>query len=498
MTDLQTLKVWEEYRYNLQKATQIAIEDEATKRNRIKKLESDNEAWYKYYFPNYASSEPALFHKKSSRKFIDNNQIYIVRPWARELAKSARTMFDVFYLMFARKEAKCIELISHTNEQATLLLKPWKINLESNQRIINDYGAQVPIVGWSDDNFKTRNGNLIVGFGAGQSPRGVRNEEVRPDTLIFDDIDTDEEIINTERIDKKWNWIEQAVIPSMSVSGKKRILFNGNIIGNDTCITRAIKVADFAKVVNIRDEQGKSTWIKNSEEHIDWLLSKISYASAQKEYFNNPITVGQVFKKITWGKIPMLKTFSALVLYGDPSYSNKTDKQNSNKCVVLLGKKDNKFYVINCRLDKAVNSDFVSWYNELKNEYNAQSVQYYNYVENNTLQDPFFSQVLKPEFEKQGLLIRGDERQKPDKFFRIEGNLEPINSSGNLIFNDAEKDNPHMKRLEEQFKVFSKATARKLDGTDAVEGGVWVLNNKILQKTEIQTFKLEKSKKNYY
>ena len=68
----------------------------------------------------------------------------------------------------------------------------------------------------------------------------------------------------------------------------------------------------------------------------------------------------------------------------------------------------------------------------------------------------FFEQVFRPLFdqvgEKEGYLsIIGDDRKKPEKFVRIEGNLEPLSRNGQLIFNIDEKDNPNMKRLEDQF-----------------------------------------------
>ena len=105
-------------------------------------------------------------------------------------------------------------------------------------------------------------------------------------------------------------------------------------------------------------------------------------------------------------------------------------------------------------------------------------------IENNKLQDPFFQQVFKPLVAKVrrerniSLYIRGDEEKKTEKATRIEANLEPMNRDGNLILNEAEKDNPHMKELEDQFKLFTLTLKYPADGPDAVEGG-----NRIIDKT---------------
>ena len=72
-----------------------------------------------------------------------------------------------------------------------------------------------------------------------------------------------------------------------------------------------------------------------------------------------------------------------------------------------------------------------------------------------------------------------DERKKPPKFDRIEGNLEPLNRQGRLVLNIDEKDNPHMKRLEEQFLLINRAMRSPADGPDCIEGAVWILNQKI-------------------
>lgn len=501
-TDKVLYRDWEIFKKDLLAEATLEYETEEDQAKRIKKLEANPEDWFRYYFPNYYTAEPANFHKKSTKRVLNNRRLYMVKAWSRELAKSVRTMMEVLFIAYATEEQANTLLISSDKDSADELLEPYRINIEHNPRLKNDYGTQAMPGKWQRGNFKMRNRSTFLGVGAGQNPRGSREEEIRPTIIIFDDIDTDEQVRNEEQIDKKWQWIEKAVIPTVSVSGDIRIIFCGNIIAKDTCITRAIKQADYVEIVNIRDETGKSTWPqKNSEKHIDWILSKISWASQQGEYFNNPIKSGTVFKEITWGKIPRIDSFKYLIKYGDPSYSNKTKKQNSNKCVVLMGKKNDKFYVITCRLDKATNSDFVKWYNSIDEGYKHDKVQLYNWVENNSLQDPFFEQVLKPEFVKQKIKIKGDGRKKPEKFFRVEGNLEPLNREGNLIFNINEKDNPHMKRMEEHFIDFSEATAKVLDGPDAVEGGHYILENKRekLKPEDVSSFnyKNKKSKHKY-
>ena len=58
-----------------------------------------------------------------------------------------------------------------------------------------------------------------------------------------------------------------------------------------------------------------------------------------------------------------------------------------------------------------------------------------------------------------------------------------MNRTGRLILNEAEKGNPHMKRLEEQFLLVNPRLAAPADGPDCVEGGVWIVNQKLTALT---------------
>lgn len=108
----------------------------------------------------------------------------------------------------------------------------------------------------------------------------------------------------------------------------------------------------------------------------------------------------------------------------------------------------------------------------------------YCYMENNKLQDPFFEQVFKPllreEARRRGreLHIRGDERRKTDKATRIEANLEPVDRNGAWVFNEEERDNPHMQELISQFRMFEMHLPYNADGPDCIEGGMTIISQK--------------------
>ena len=483
-TDKELMHYWENYRSSLMSDQWVEQKSHAEILKHKILLEQDPLQWIKFFFPQFAYAEFAPFHKKAIKRLIKNEEWYEVLSWSRELSKSTVTMFVVLYLALTGKKRNII-LTSSSYDNAERLLEPYRANLDSNQRIMAYYGKQEHVGSWEMGEFTTTKDVSFRAVGAKQSPRGTKNKEVRPDVIIADDFDTDQDCLNPDMIDKNWNWFQEALYPTRSISMPLLVIWCGNVIATDCCITRAGKLADNWDIINIRDKNGVSSWPeKNSEAHINRVLSKMSTKASQQEYFNNPLSEGKVFKEIRWGQVPPLNKFKFIISYSDPAPSNKGGKKTSYKSNFLIGCLEGVYYIITGYLDHVTNDEFVNWYYYIHETVNART-QIYFYQENNTLQDPFYQQVFIPLFFDKGkehgyyLSISSDERKKPDKFSRIEGTLEPLNKQGRMVLNIREKDNPHMLRLEEQFKLIDEKLAAPADGPDCIEGGVYILNQKM-------------------
>lgn len=490
---------WDKFRESVRKNTSInLLETPEQKKKRIAELEADPQKWKEYYFPNYFKKYPSpAFHIRASKRLLSNfskkKHWYEVRHWARGLSKSTTMMADVLYLVFTGK-LKNIILTSSTYDAAEGFLTKYQVQLDSNQRIKSDYGKQELPGSWSSGNFTTRDGVKFLALGARQSPRGNGNEDVRPDCIIVDDFDTDEECRNPDIINQKWDWFEKALFFTVDTSEPYLIVWLGNIIAEDCCVVRAGAVADHTEIINIRDKDNKSVWPeKNKESDIGYQLSKVSYEAGQQELFNNPLRQGQTFKEMNYGKCPRLQDLEACIVYADPAPSNrdkpttKSKLQNSAKSVVIVGFKALKYYVYKVWLDNTTNANFIDWLYAARDFIGGRVPTWY-FIENNTLQNPFYEQVLLPLIFEKGkalssvLPITPDQRDKPDKWVRIEGTLEPLNRLALLILNEDEKGNKHMERLESQFKSAS-ATSRTMDGPDSVEGGVHIIKTKLEVKS---------------
>ncbi|ROH98402.1 hypothetical protein EGI16_21440 [Chryseobacterium sp. G0240] len=491
ISDKKHLDLWDLFRDNMSKATPVDIhETEQEKRKRIADLEANPEKWFEYYFPNFYTHKPAVFHLLATERVIKNSEWLEVRSWSREMAKTARTMMEVLYLCFTRKK-KVWLMVSNTEDNAIRLLQPYKNVLESNNRIINDYGVQKNIGKWSDNEFTSKFGFSFRALGEGNSPRGTRNDAARPDGIIVDDFDTDEKCRNKKRVTDATNWLLEAVFPTRAVNVDLLVIVNGNKIHKYCTITILGEMADYWDIVNLTDDKGNSNWPnKNTKEAIHRMFynskgkRKISNKAIQKEYYNNPTAEGDTMTQFVWGKCPPLKSCEKVVVYCDPSPSNKKETKSSSKAVVILGLFDGKYYVYKVWLAKATNPEFVGWIGQAYHYLDRHGIDTKKmFIENNSLQDPFFQQVIKPLLEKYRkknnlkLPLREDKRKKADKFDRIE-NMKDDNTDGNIIFNEEEKDNPMMIEMEDQWLGVSPES-KEMDGPDAVEGAKTMIDTRV-------------------
>lgn len=498
---------WEEFIRQIRSQTAVDFTmNDVEKAQKLRELEAHPVEWIKFMFYKYAKYEFAKFQLKAIERIIGHSDgnWYEVLSWARELAKSTIVMMIVMYLVIVKKNKRVIILASATNDAAIKLLNVYRGQFEANERLKYFYGN---LIGdkWTEDYFILSTRASFMAMGWGQSPRGVKLGEVRPDLLLMDDYDTDEECRNPDVVNNKWNWFEQALFFTGSFSEKLLTIWTGNIIARDCCVSRAgSKARELAAlkkpignwdIINIRmvdidnpDPQmdyqyGTSVWPqKNTEEDVEEKLAQVSLASGQKECFNNPVVEGSYFKEIRWGECPPINKLKYIVSYGDPAPSNNTSKKakkNSFKANFLMGLYEGTLYVYTGYLLHVTNDEFVNWY-YYQHDYVRERAQQRNYIENNKLQDPFYQQVFVPLFLVKGkekgyyINISPDGRDKPDKFVRIEGNLEPLNRAGRLVLNIREKDNPNMQRLEEQFHLFDDGLPAPADGPDAIEGGYYM------------------------
>lgn len=490
LKDKNAIIDWKAYREALKKATIVDhSESFGEKQKRIKRLEADNEEWFAYYFPHVSCNPvtnehilPADFHIKATKRIMKDRNWFECRCWSRSLAKSTRTRMEVLKLVLTGKK-KNILMISNSWDNACRLIEPYRAELDTNQRIIADYGKQRGLNKWRKGDFITKTGVAFRAVGADQSPRGANESNIRPDTLLFDDIDTDQDCKSPDIIKERVKWIFGAVIGTREIYIKLLIIACGNIIAEYCCMTEMMKKANYVDIVNIRTN-GVSSWAKNSEQDIDEALSILPHSIIQQEYYNSPVTEGRIFFNLTYCKVPALASMEQLIVYGDPSTSNKESQNSSYKVVALLGRKKGITYVVKTFCKQCGQSDFIQAYYDMYTLVATEGATAQYYMECNSLQEGFFDSFYDPEFKRISrqrgvpVFVQKDQRPKASKYTRIEATLQPPYKLGWLVFNQKEENNEHMKETDGQFKAVSPTYKGAMDAPDCIEGAYKILDQR--------------------
>jgi len=80
-------------------------------------------------------------------------------------------------------------------------------------------------VKWAEEDIVTTTGIRISARGAGQSLRGLRQRAARPDLVIVDDLENDQDVENAESREKLLRWVKRAVL---NLGKNCQFLFIGN------------------------------------------------------------------------------------------------------------------------------------------------------------------------------------------------------------------------------------------------------------------------------
>lgn len=133
------------------------------------------------------------------------------------------------------RKSRHVVLISETEGQASDFLNDIKVPLQENENLIELFGvrkfekeSQTEIIVQMDDGHLFR----IIAKGAEQKVRGTKWRGVRPDLVIGDDMEGDEQVLNRDRRDKFKKWVHGAVLPALSDKGRAR--FVGTILHLDS------------------------------------------------------------------------------------------------------------------------------------------------------------------------------------------------------------------------------------------------------------------------
>ena len=491
----QALERWKRLTENIQNLSTVnAAETKAEQLARVERARKDYAYFVEYYFPHYCTDRDtgkvipsARHHIDAARKIIRNKTLKAVFKWARGQAKSTHmdVMIPMWLMCQKKREINVMVLVGKSEDSAQTLLGDIQAELQYNKRYIHDFGTKYNAGNWQEGEFVTSDGVAFFARGRGQSPRGLRYRNKRPDYIVIDDLDDDELCENDARVRKITEWVKEALFGAFGAEGGRFIMV-GNLISKNSVLANiaASKGVEVSQV-NVLNRNGKSAWPEYwTEERIREKREFMGYRAFEKEYMNNPIKEGSVFRKdwIRWGRMLPLDKYEMIVAYCDPSFKGST--QNDYKAIKVWAKTGTELHHLFAFVRQCSVGEMVRWFYDL-HERMPEGVICNYYIEANFLQD-----ILLDEFDAEGRLrgyqlpIQADRRKKPDKFARIEA-VSPLWERGFVRYNEKMKDDPDMLAGIEQTLSIEKGSRTHDDAPDADEGAIYILQ-KHTRKREYQ------------
>lgn len=401
-------------------------------------------------------------------------------------AKSTNFTFkdSLHAILYAYKHY--ILILSDSSEQAEGFLDDIKTEIEDNANIIMDFGSLKGDKAWRTGVILTKTDIKAEAIGSGKKVRGRRHRNWRPDLIVLDDIENDENVNTPEQRRKLKNWFEKAV--SKAGDTYTDIMYIGTILHYDSLLNNVLqnpryKTKKYRSVIseavntklwdewesiytnlfNENHEEDARTFYEAHEEEMllgaevlweeklsyyDLMEIKVSEgtASFNSELQNDPIDPESATFNPEWFDYyePELMDFggSEFVFVGanDPSLGKNKKSDTSSIINLALSTKTGYMYVVDASVEKrkpdVIIEDVFEMNRRLKRDYKK---GFYKFGVEVVQFQYFFKEVMAAKSAEEGEYIQIEEIQSTvNKILRIES-LQPVIKNKYLKFNREHK-----------------------------------------------------------
>jgi predicted phage terminase large subunit-like protein len=227
----------------------------------------DLEYFGKAYFSHYFNRKTPEFHRELDH--IWKSGVIKVKGGVRRAvaaprghAKSTNLTFKdtIHSVVYGYKHY--ILIFSDSSEQAEGFLSNIRNEFEDNEPLKEDFGDLQGEV-WRNNVLVTNTDIKLEALGAGKKVRGRKHKNWRPDLLVLDDIENDENVRTPEQRKKLENWFYKAV--SKAGDDYTDIIYIGTLLHYDSLLAKVLRnpayqskkykaVISFAKNKDLWDE----------------------------------------------------------------------------------------------------------------------------------------------------------------------------------------------------------------------------------------------------
>lgn len=340
---------------------------------------------------------------------------------------------------------KNVLILGSNSDRANDRLRAIKYEIVTNELLQFLYGDLQGEV-WNEAKVILSNGVILQAFGRGQSLRGVKHLDTRPDFCFADDIEEEEHVRTPEARQETLSWFMSVVLPALDKNSRVRV--NATPLDRDSLpLTLSRQAGWITKTYPIEyfDAQGERKAMWEARFPLDWVDSKKQEYhdlgmdhEYEREYMcraEDPTK--KVFTSSMIKVEPRVRTWHPTFAFYDPARTVKTTSATTGwACWSWIAK---RMIVWDGGAESWQPDAIIDHMFKLDDDYQPVSIG----VEQTGLHE-FIMQPLRQEQVKRGFLIPVEAWNAPKGKEQFISALQPFFSAGEIVF---AKDLPATKQF---------------------------------------------------
>jgi predicted phage terminase large subunit-like protein len=352
----------------------------------------DLEFFGRAYFPHYFSRPSPDFHREldgiwqqgvlkgrsplapaEAKKISRLPGVRRVVAAPRGHAKSTNLTFKgtMHAVLYEYKHYPII--ISDSSEQAEGFLDNIRVEFEENPAIIEDFGF-LPGKVWRSNVLVTKSNIKLEAIGSGKKIRGRKHRNWRPDLIILDDVENDENVRTPDQRVKLDNWFKKAV--SKAGDDYTDIIYIGTLLHYDSLLANTLKNPAYRAIkykAVISFSEADALWQQWTEIYTD--LANDDREREALAFFRQHQTAMLAGAKVLWEeKLSYYDLMVMRVSEGESAFNSEMQNEpiNPDDCLFM--------------------EEWLDYYNEAEVDFHDRAFQFFGFV------DPSLGKSKKSDF----------------------------------------------------------------------------------------------------
>lgn len=266
-----------------------------------------------------------------------------------------------------------IIILSDSSEQAEGFLESIRVEMEENEAIAQDFGLLAGNV-WRSNVLLTKNNVKIEAIGSGKKIRGRKHRNWRPDLIVLDDVENDDNVRTPEQRQKLLNWYMKAV--AKCGDRYTDIILIGTLLHYDALLANLLKKSTYKTIkykAVLAFSNADKLW--DEWEKLQTDLDDPDHEGTALRYFEAHREEMLAGTKVLWeAKNSYYELMVAKISDGDAAFNSELQNEpiNPDDCIFI--------------------EEWFDYYNEAEVDFSDKAFQFFGFV------DPSLGKSKKSDF----------------------------------------------------------------------------------------------------